>query len=154
MCLLAKRYKKKKKIGRNNHLLSFDITRCHSLSLVVPLVVTRTTCCHSLSLVVTCCHSLYQSLPLVVPLVVIRCHSLSFDVSLVCLFINDPRTMCKISSKLTVITLERRKWRHSRIVFRLKMVTFKRYGRPKNSPEKWRGEKENCCYVKIYQINN
>ena len=43
-------------------------TRCHSLSLVVIL-------CHSLSLVVIRCHSLY--------------HSLSLDVPLVCLFIND-----------------------------------------------------------------
>ena len=32
--------------------------------------------CHSLSLVVIPCPSLYQSLSLVVPLVVIRCHSL------------------------------------------------------------------------------
>ena len=62
------------------------VTRCHSLSFVVPLVVTR---CHSLSLVVPLvvirCHSLYHSLSLVV----IRCHSLSLDVPLVCLFIND-----------------------------------------------------------------
>ena len=76
------------------------ITRCHSLSLVAPLVVTR---CHSLSLVVIRCHSLYHSLSLVVPLVVIRCHSmyhslslvvicchsLSLDVPLICLFMND-----------------------------------------------------------------
>ena len=48
-------------------------TRCHSLSLVVPLVVTR---CHSLSLVVTRCAT--------------RCHSLSLVAPLVCLFINDP----------------------------------------------------------------
>ena len=46
---------KKKKIGQNNHSLSFIVTRCHSLY-------------HSLSLVVL----------LVVPLVTIRCHSLSF----------------------------------------------------------------------------
>ena len=44
---------KKKEIGQNNHLLSFVVTCCHSLSLVVPLVVTRsTTRCHSLLLVV------------------------------------------------------------------------------------------------------
>ena len=54
----------KKKIGRNNHSLSFVVplfvplvitcctTRCHSLSLVVPLVVIR-------------CHSLHHSLPFV-----------------------------------------------------------------------------------------
>ena len=53
------------------------VTRYHSLSLVVPLVVIR---CHSMSLVVICCtthcHSLYHSLSFVVPLVIIRCHSL------------------------------------------------------------------------------
>ena len=86
------------------------VTRCHSLSLVVPLVVIP---CHSLSLFVIRCHSLslvvtrctirWHSLSLVVPLVVIRCHSLyhslslvvtrchslSLDVPFVCLFIND-----------------------------------------------------------------
>ena len=61
------------------HSLSFIVARCttpcHSLLLVVPLVVTRsTTCCHSLSFVV------------------IRCHSLSLDVPLVCLFMNDVST--------------------------------------------------------------
>ena len=84
------------------------VTRCHSLSLVVPLVVTRcTTRCHSLSFVVTRCHSLYHcchslsfvvtrctirchSLSLVVPFVATRYHSLSLNVPLVCLFINDP----------------------------------------------------------------
>ena len=61
------------------------VTRCHSLSfesLVAPLVVIR---CHSLynslSLVVIRCHSLYHSLPLFVPLVVTRCHSLSLVVT-------------------------------------------------------------------------
>ena len=77
------------------HLLPFTvtrcITRCHSLPLVVPLVVTRCT---------TRCHSLYYSFSLVVPIVVTRCHllyhfvvtrclSLSLDVPLVCVFIND-----------------------------------------------------------------
>ena len=61
------------------HSLSFIVTRGHLLS----LVVTR---CHLLSLVVSCfttgCHSLYQSL--------------SLDLSLVCLFIND-RILCIIS---------------------------------------------------------
>ena len=37
----------------------------------------------------TRCHSSYHSYSLVVSLVVIRCHSLSLDVPLVCLFIND-----------------------------------------------------------------
>lgn len=49
-------------------------------------------CCHSLhhyclssSFVFICCHSL----PLVIPLVLTRCHCLSIDVSLVCLFMNN-----------------------------------------------------------------
>ena len=104
------------------HLLSLVvtrcITRCHSLSLVVPLVVTR---CHSLSfvvpLVVIRCHSLYHSLSLVVPFVVILCHSLyhslslvairclslSLDVQLVCLFIND-RVSSWIASEVSLST--------------------------------------------------
>ena len=48
------------------------VTYCHSLSLVVLLVVTR-------------CHLLYHSLSFVVS----RCQSLSLVVPLVCLFIND-----------------------------------------------------------------
>ena len=72
------------KIATRCHFSSFDATGFHSLSLVVPLVVTR---CHllyhSLSLVVIRCHSLYHSLSLVVPLVVIRCHSLSLVVSII-----------------------------------------------------------------------
>ena len=52
----------------------------------LPLVLTSR---HSMSLFVACfttrCHSLYHLLSLVV----IRYHSLSFDVPLVCLFIND-----------------------------------------------------------------
>ena len=78
------------------------VTRCHSLQFVVTRCIT---CCHSFSLVapiVIRCHSL----PLVVPLIVILCHSfslvrfvairchslyhsLSLDVPLVCLFINN-----------------------------------------------------------------
>ena len=49
------------------------VTRCHSLSLALPLVVTH---CYSLSLVVIRCQSLYHSLSLVVPLVSTPCHSL------------------------------------------------------------------------------
>ena len=54
-------YKEKSKNSRNDHSLSFVVTRCQSLSLVVLLVVIRCiTRCHSLSfvapLVVTCCH--------------------------------------------------------------------------------------------------
>ena len=58
----------------------FSVIRCHSLLFVVtvPLVVTPyATRHHLLSFVVTCCTT--------------RCHSLSLDVSLVCLFINDPK---------------------------------------------------------------
>ena len=70
--------------------MSFVVTGCttrchwlyHSLSLVVPFAVIRS-------------HSLYHySLSLAVPFVAICCrslyHSFSLDVSLVCLFINDP----------------------------------------------------------------
>ena len=58
------------------HSLSLGITRFYSLSLVVALVVIRcTTRCHSLLLVVIHCNSLY--------------HSLSLDVPLICLFINN-----------------------------------------------------------------
>ena len=81
------------KITTRCHFLSFDVTGCHSLSLAVPLVVIRwhccTTHCHSLSFVVTrCttrCHSLY--------------HSLSLDVPLICLFINNLAfLLCHIST--------------------------------------------------------
>ena len=55
------------------------VIRCHSLFLTVPLAVTRLASrCHLLSLVATRCTT--------------RCHSLSFDVSLVCLFMNDRLT--------------------------------------------------------------
>ena len=79
------------------HSLSFSVTHCHffvicchSLSLAVPLVVTRwITRCHSLyhsiSFVVTRCHSLYH----LFSIVIIRCHSMSLDVPLFCLFTND-----------------------------------------------------------------
>ena len=64
--------KKKRKISHYGHLLSFVVThcttRCHSLSIAVTL-------CHLFSLVLICCHSLY--------------HSLSLNVPLVCLLIND-----------------------------------------------------------------
>ena len=56
------------------HWLPFVGTRCHSLSLVVPFVVT---CYHSLSFVVT----RYHSLSFVVTRCTTRCHSLSFVVT-------------------------------------------------------------------------
>ena len=46
-------------------------------------------CCHSLSLIAICCHSLHYLLPLFVTCCATRCHSLSLDAPLVCLFIND-----------------------------------------------------------------
>ena len=62
------------------------ITRCHSLSLIVNFcyslwfVFTR---CHTLSAVVTRCHSLYHSLSLVIIRCTTRCQSLSFVVPFV-----------------------------------------------------------------------
>ena len=55
---------RKKKISQNDHSKSLVVIRCHLLS----FVVTR---CHSLSIFAIRCHSLY--------------HSLSLDVSLICL---------------------------------------------------------------------
>ena len=81
-------FEKKRKNSQNDHLLSFVVTGClrclllyHSLSLVVPIAVTRCT---------TRCHSMY--------------HSLSLDVSLVCLFINNNQIslLCKNFHKLFV----------------------------------------------------
>ena len=66
------------------HSLSLVVICCHSLSLVVPLVTRCTTRCRSLSFVVPLavirCHSLYHSLSLVVTQCTIRCHSLSLVV--------------------------------------------------------------------------
>lgn len=71
-----------------------NVASCfHSLSFVVPLILIRCHClspvvirCHSLLFVGNCCHSLSR----VVPLVITLCNSLSFELSLVCLFIKDP----------------------------------------------------------------
>ena len=52
--------------------LSFVITHCHSLSLVVPLIFIRCTSRCLLSLVLICWNLLYQSFSLVVT----RCHSM------------------------------------------------------------------------------
>ena len=82
------------------HSLSFVVTPYHSLSLVIPIVVTR---CHSLSLVlplvVTRCTTRYHSLSLVIPLVVTRCHSLSLVLPLV---VTRCTTLCH--SFLLVVT--------------------------------------------------
>ena len=82
-------YSEKRKINRNGHSLPFAVTRCRSLSLAVSLVVTRSTL-----YVVT----RFQLLSLVLLLVVTRCHLLSLNVSIVCLFINDPFILCKSST--------------------------------------------------------
>ena len=77
-------YRKKEKIAEMETLcLSLSLV-VHSLLLVVPFVATRcTTRCHSFAVIVSRCHSLYtrchllyHSLPLVVRLAVIRCHSI------------------------------------------------------------------------------
>ena len=75
---------------QNIKLLYF--TYSHSYLFVLSLLVIR---CHSLSFFVIRCHwlspvhSLYHSSPLVVIRCTNRSHSLSLDVRLVCLFIND-----------------------------------------------------------------
>ena len=59
-------YLRKRTFSRNDHLMSFAFTaaiRCHSLSLAVPLIVTR-------------CHSLNHSLFVVVPFIVICCRTM------------------------------------------------------------------------------
>ena len=88
----------KRKFDQNCHSLSLLVIRCHRLSLVVPLVVIR---CHLLY------QLLYHWLSLVVPLVVIRCHSLyhslSLDVPLVWLFINDPEKSMIFISEISII---------------------------------------------------
>ena len=77
-----------------SHSFSFVVPlpaiRCHSLSLVI-------NCCHSLLLVVTPCHSFFtrfitlcHSLSFVVTRCTTLCYSLSLNVPLVCLFMNDP----------------------------------------------------------------
>ena len=81
------------------HSLSLVITlviHCYSLSFVFTRFITR---CHSLSrVVIRCtsrCHSLYHSLPFAVTCCTTRCHSFSLDVPLVCLFINDHNNVWK-----------------------------------------------------------
>ena len=67
--------REKKKLAKTP--LSFVIICCHSLSFVVNRCLSLYhSLCHSSSFVVIHSHSLY--------------HSLSLDVSLVCLFINNP----------------------------------------------------------------
>ena len=65
------------------HSLSLIAICCHSLYYSLSLFVTCTTRCHSLSLVVTRFTTRCHSLLLVVPLVVIRCYSLYHSLSFV-----------------------------------------------------------------------
>ena len=77
-------------------LLSLAVTHCYLLSLVVIRCITR---CHSLSLVTPLVFIRWHLLSLAVLLVVILYHllhhSLSLDVPLACLFINDHVRPCK-----------------------------------------------------------
>ena len=76
-------YSKRKKLAE---MITRWYSFYHSLSLVIPLVVTRySTCCHSLLLVVTRCSTRCHSSSLVVTRCGTRCHSLS----LVSLFIDN-----------------------------------------------------------------
>ena len=97
-----KKKKKKRKISQNDRSLSFVVTCCHLLSLVIRS--------HSLSL--TRCLSLYHSLSLVpligvryhsLSFVVTRCHSMLLDVSLICLFY---KWCCWVSFKLQFVTIK------------------------------------------------
>ena len=118
------------------------VTRCHSLSLVVPLVVIP---CHLLSLFVICCHSLSfvdircitccHSLSFVVTRCITRCHSLSFDVLLACLFIND-----RIDQRVSVILRKSNHKFHAQNMsaYRISLACF--------SPDRY---KENFLYGEI-----
>ena len=64
-----------------------------------------TTRCHSLSLVVSRCHSLYHSFSIVVTHCTTLCHSLSLDVPLVCLFINDRIFVMFVNEEVCQIVL-------------------------------------------------
>ena len=86
-------------------LLSFAVTHCHLLSLVV---IRCHSIYHFLSFAVTRFVTLCRYLSLVVPLVVIRCttrsHSLSLVVpifvTLTCLFLNDPSLPLELRIKV------------------------------------------------------
>ena len=93
----------------NLKLISFAFicfrSLCHTLSLVVPLVVIRY---HSLCLIVIHCHSLsfvvIRCTTRCHSFVVTRCHSLSLGVPLVYLFINDQHK--KRKNVLKTLTFE------------------------------------------------
>ena len=82
MVLLAK-----KNFNWDDHSFSLAVTRCitccHSLSIVVPLIVIK-------------CHSLYTT----------RCYSLSLDILLVWLFINDPKKTSQEQKKAFACALQ------------------------------------------------
>ena len=81
-------YSKKRKIKMTTrcHSLSFVVTHCHLLSLVV-ILITRCHSFHLLSLVVPLAVGRCYSLSLAVPLAVIRCHSLYHSLSFVALVV-------------------------------------------------------------------
>ena len=90
----------------SRHSMSLVVTRYHSLYHLLPFVVIRCHLLHhSLSLIVIRCHSLYYLLSLFVSLSVTICttccNSLSLDVPLVCLFINDRSSHWRCSIKKT-----------------------------------------------------
>ena len=79
------------------------VTRSHSLSLVVPLVVIPY---HSLSLVATRCHLLSLVVPLVVTRCTTRCHSLPLVVILCHSFIKDRRNHLFMELRSVVFELK------------------------------------------------
>ena len=120
------------------HSLSLFVICCHSLSFVVPLVVTR---CHSLSLVVPLVVIRCHSLSFVVTRCTTRCHSLSLDVLLVCLFIND-RKKTILQTKFVIIILYsyyRRRTIEKRFYYDLNKVKWGRVKRWSNV--------ENFCFL-------
>ena len=62
-------------------------------------------CCHLLSPIAIRCHSLYHSFYHSLLFIVTCCHSLSFDVSLVCLFINDRKNQGQGTNQSQFMTI-------------------------------------------------
>ena len=81
-------YLKKRKFCQNDYSMSFVVNCCHLLS---PIAIR----CHSLY------HSFYHSLLFIVTC----CHSFSFDVSLVCLFINDRKNQGQGTNQSQFMTI-------------------------------------------------
>ena len=138
-------YLKKRKTSQNEHSLSLVVPPCHLSSIVAIRCTTR---CHSLSLVVplvvTCCSTRCHLLSLVVFVVTrctTRCHSLSLDVLLVCLFINDQKKTI-LQTKFVIIILYsyyRRRTIEKRFYYDLNKVKWGRVKRWSNV--------ENFCFL-------